>query len=60
MSKDKKYCERCGTEMESGPVNIMEDNPEPYPQGSTREYVCPKCGAKKVEENIDESKRPTV
>ena len=35
-------------------VSVSEDNPEPYPQGRTREYFCPNCDAKFVDEIIDE------
>lgn len=51
-------CHRCGTEMEQKTVHVSENNPEPYPQGSMRRYVCPNCGSARVEEGITESKRP--
>lgn len=58
MSEEKKYCKVCNTELEVGArVSVSEDNPEPYPQGSTREYFCPNCDAKFVDEIIDERKR---
>ena len=51
-------CHKCGTEMEHKTVHFSEDNPEPYPQGSMRRYVCPKCGTTLVKEEITDSKRP--
>lgn len=38
-------------------VSVSTDNPEPYPQDNTREYFCPNCDAKFVDEIIDERKR---
>lgn len=38
-------------------VSVSHDNPEPNPQGSTREYFCPNCDDKFVDEIIDEQKR---
>jgi hypothetical protein len=58
MSEEKKYCKFCNTEMEVGAsVSVSKDNPGPYSQGSTREYFCPYCDAKFVEEMMDELKR---
>jgi uncharacterized protein with PIN domain len=58
MSEEKKFCKICNTEMEIGVrVSVSHDNPEPSPQGSTREYFCPNCDAKFVDEIIDEQKR---
>jgi DNA-directed RNA polymerase subunit RPC12/RpoP len=51
-------CEKCGIEMEQDKVVVSQNNPNPYPQGSMRKYVCPKCGAKIIEEGITESDRP--
>jgi uncharacterized protein with PIN domain len=58
MSEEKKFCKICNTEMEIGVrVSVSQDNPESSPQGSTREYFCPNCDAKFVDEIIDEQKR---
>jgi uncharacterized protein with PIN domain len=58
MSEEKKYCKMCNTEMEVGAsVSVSKDNPELYTQGSTKEYFCPSCDAKFVDEIIDERKR---
>jgi hypothetical protein len=58
MSEEKKYCKFCKTEMEVGArVSASKDNSESYPHYSTREYFCPNCDAKFVEEMMNELKR---
>ena len=59
MSSDKKVCPRCKTELDPTKVVVTENNPEPYPQGSAREYICRNCGYKFMDEGITEGGRPS-
>ena len=56
MTSDrKKVCPKCNTELGQGRVVDMQNNTEPYPQGSVREYVCHNCRYKFVEIGVTDT-----
>ena len=58
MLEEKKYCKMCNSQMEVGSkVSGSKYNLETNVQSNTREYFCPNCDTKFVEEIVDDQKR---